>query len=79
MGAYASALVKKRRYWPKNVKGDQIKLLMKDDAVGVTKRLPGQLDGIKFDLFCLKEPDYMMPLMSTYGSVNAKSTQKDSI
>ena len=78
-GVYASALVKKRRYWPKYVKGDEIKLSMKDDAIGVTKRLPGELDGVKFDLFCLKEPDYVMTLMSTYGSLNAKSTQKDSV
>ena len=29
-GVFASALVKKRRYWPKHVKGDEIKEALKD-------------------------------------------------
>ena len=78
-GVYASALVKKRRYWPKYVKGDVIKAHFKDVPIGITKRLPGELDGVKLDLFCLKEPDYVLTLMSTYGSINAKSGQKDSV
>ena len=55
-GVFASALAKKRRYWPTNVMGDLIKQQLQDVGVGVTKRLPGELSGEKFDLFCLKEP-----------------------
>ena len=47
--------------------------------MGVTRRLPGELDGEKFDLFCLKEPDYVMLLMSTYGSLSPMTNQRDSM
>ena len=53
---FALALVKKRRYWPKHAKGGEIKEALKDKEIGVTSRLPGELDGIKFDLFRSKEP-----------------------
>ena len=77
-GVFASALVKKRKYWPKHVKGDGIKEALQDKEIGATNRLLGELDGIKFDLFCLKEPEYIMTLMSTYGSLNSKVNQRDS-
>ena len=32
--------------------------------------LPGTLDGASFNIFCMKEPEYTMMLMSTYGSLN---------
>ena len=76
---FASALVKKRQYWSKYVDGDTIKECFKNVSVGVTRRLLGELRGEKFDLFCLKEPDYVMILMSTYGSLNANTNQRDSI
>ena len=79
MGVYASALVKKRRYWPKNVPGESIKSDFEDVDIGVTKRKPGELDGEKIDLFCLKEPDYVMTLMSTYGTVASLPDQKESL
>ena len=71
--------MKKRRYWPKYIKGEEIKAYFEDIETGVTKRLPGELEGEKFDLFCLKEPDYVMTLMSTYGSLNKLADQKESI
>ena len=76
---YASALVKKRRYWPKNVDGEDAKRHMEHKEVGVTCRRPGVIDGEAFDLFCLKEPDYCMLMMSTYGSLNKKADQKESV
>jgi hypothetical protein len=33
-------------------------------------RLYGVLDGISYDIFCLKEEDYVMKIMATYGSIN---------
>ena len=32
--------------------------------------LPGTLDGASFNIFCMKEPEYTMMLMSTYGFLN---------
>ena len=34
---------------------------------------------MKFDLFCLKEPDYVMTLISTYGSLHTHPNQKESV
>ena len=62
--------MKKRRYWPKHIKGDEIKTELENIEAGTTKRLPRELAGIEFDLFCFKELDYIMILMSTYGSLS---------
>ena len=70
-GVYASAVVKKRRYWPTLVPGDAIDAKFKDEEVGATQSLRGELDGIKYDIFCLKEPIYTMKIMSTYAGLVA--------
>ena len=31
-----------------------------------TMRKPGMIDDVKFDIFAMKETDYVMMLMSTY-------------
>jgi hypothetical protein len=36
--------------------------------VGQTDVLHGVLDGIAYDIFCMKEEDYVMKIMATYGS-----------
>jgi Transposase IS4 len=76
VGVFASALIKKRRYWPKYILGDAIKQHFDTKAVGECDRLPGVLDGVKFDIFGMKEPDYVMMLMSTYGSLIVNDGQK---
>ena len=67
-GVFASALIKKRRYWPKHIRGDDIKAHFDDKEVGSVDTWPSVMDGIKFGVYCLKEPDYVMSLMSTYGT-----------
>ena len=78
VGVFASALIKKRRYWPRYVPGDAINKKMKDKKVGECDSLKGVLDGQNYDIFCLKEPDYVMKVMSTYGGLVVKSGQEDS-
>ena len=68
-GLYASAVIKKRRYWPFLIRGDKIDAMFADKDVGATESLRGELDGIKYDVFCLKEPQYVMKLMSTYAGL----------
>ena len=72
MGVYAGALIKKRRYWPKHVPGDLIDEYFKDKEVGETDSLHGTFDGVKYNFFCMKEPDYAMKVMSTYGGLLVK-------
>jgi hypothetical protein len=77
VGVFAAALIKKRRYWPKHVDGDGINTHFADKPIGYSDALPGVLDGVRFNLFCMKEPDYVMMLMSTYGTTSPKDGQKD--
>eukprot|EP00957_Ditylum_brightwellii_P176348 13428119-Ditylum_brightwellii.AAC.1 len=65
-GVFASALIKEQRYWPKHVDGEVIKNYMSTKEVGSTHCLPGEKDGVKVDAFALKEPNYVMLLMSTW-------------
>ena len=66
MGVVSAALINKRRHWPQYVEGKEIKEIFEDATVGDIQILPGKINGVKFDLFFLKETDYVMTLMSTY-------------
>jgi hypothetical protein len=68
IGVFASALIKKRRYWPKYVPGEQIDDRMKDKEIGDVDALNGTLEGVPYNIMCMKDIDYTMKLMSTYGS-----------
>ena len=41
---------------------------MKKKNVGEVETLHGQLDGVTCNIFSLKEPEYTMKIMSTYGA-----------
>ena len=46
---------------------EQINVGVQTKTVGDCHRLPGEKAGIKFDLFAVEEPDYIMMLMSSQG------------
>ena len=56
------------------MKGDEIKAHFEDKEVGNYDAWPGTLDGVNFHLACMKEPDYVMSLMTTYGSTEHMGT-----
>ena len=68
-GVFAHALIRKRRYWPKHVPGDQIIQHFADKAVRSADAIKGELDGVAFYIYGMKEPDYMMMLMSMHGTL----------
>ena len=79
-GVYMSALIKKRRYWLKYIHGEDIKSHFADKEVGATDAWAGKSDGVPFHIYTMKEPDYIMSLMSTYGTnqqIDGKETQRD--
>jgi len=76
VGVFAAALIKKRRYWPKFIPGDRIKAHFDELDVGSVDALEGELDGRKFHVFAMKEPDYVMMLMLTYGTCNRVGEEK---
>ena len=67
-GVYASALIKKRKYWPKYIKGNVIRQHFDDKAVGDWDSWKGNMDEVPFHVYAMKEPDYVMSLMSTHGT-----------
>ena len=75
-GVFAAAVAKKRRYWPKFVPGNLIIKKMKDAAIGSVQVVQGKLDGVGYNLFCMREPDYVMKLMSTYGTLDTDENSK---
>ena len=77
---FASALIKKRRYWPKFIRGEEIKVHFADKDVGDADSWAGVLDDKPLHVYAMKEPNYVMSLMSTYGTNdcnNGKETRRD--
>ena len=77
MGVFASVLIKKRRYWPRDINGEAISSYFGNKGVGHSDAWPGEIDGVRFHIFCMKEPDYVMSLMSTYGTTSPKVDQRE--
>ena len=75
-GLFAAALIKKRQFWPKHVAGDEIIQHFADKQVGDYDTLKGTLDGIPFYIHAMKEPDYVMMLMSMYGTLTSMGENK---
>ena len=75
-GVYTHALIKKRRYWPKHVPGDDIIAPFAEKKVEETDTICGELDSIPFYLYGMKEPNYMMQIMATYRTLEEKGQEK---
>jgi len=68
-GVFASVLIKKRRHWPKFIPGDDFIAHFEDKEFGEADAIKETLDNVPFHVFCMKVPDYVMQLMSTYGTL----------
>ncbi len=68
-GIFAGALIKKRRYWPSLVPGEAIQSHFECKDVGDTDVLSGKLSGVEYFIWGMKEPDYVMKIMGTGGSL----------
>ena len=71
-------MIKKHRYWPKYIHGDDVKAHFNDKEVGDSDAWPGNLEGVDFHLFAMKELDYVMSLMLTYGKLSTMSQRETS-
>ena len=52
---------------------------MFDKELGTQTRLPRKIDDIGFYVFAMKQPDYKMMLMSTYGKLVVSEGQKQNV
>ena len=68
-GVFAAGVIKKRRYWPKHIDGESIDAHCDGKSVCEYDCLPGLWDTIPFNIFRMKEPKYVMKIMSTFGSL----------
>lgn len=71
-GIFAAALIKKRRYWPKYIDGEGTSDHLRDKEVGTADSRSGTLSGVPFRVMALVEPDYIMQVMTTYGTMERK-------
>ena len=76
-GVFAAALIKKRCYWPKYIPGDAIVTHSGDKEIGASDALQGELDNVRFHVVGMKEPDYVMIIMTTYGTLAEFGDKKE--
>ena len=77
-GVFVAALIKKRRYWPANIKVDAIDSRFASKEVVNVDTVKQVEDGVAYHVFFMKEPYYVMNLMAAYGTLDLtdKRTQK---
>ena len=78
-GVIGAEFIKKRRYWPANIKGVAIDAHFASKEVGDFDVVKQVEDGVAYHVFFMKEPDYVMKLMTTYGTLEPtdKRTQRN--
>ena len=85
-GVFAQALIKKRRYWPAKVPGDLIDYYHLDpNEIWHTECIQGYIEDpcntdtssrVPYNLFCMKDADYTMKIMSTFGKLDTAKNSR---
>ena len=78
VGVFAGPLIKKWRYWPKNIKEDMIDTYFKDEEGGKIDLWNGKLNDTPYNVFCLKKPDSVMKIMATHEELTLPEGQRKS-
>ena len=68
-GVLGSALIKKRCYWPKGVSSEDIIWHMQNKEVGDVDSFQGSIRGKSYHIMDIKEPNYLMLMMTTNGTL----------
>jgi hypothetical protein len=76
VGLFVCGVIKKRRYWPAMVPGDEMSQAFDDANVGSLMAISGVLDGVKYFLWGLQEPLYVMKMMAMGGPLIANESCK---
>ena len=82
VSVYSPAVMKQRRYWPKHIRGDDIDKRFENMEVVVVACHARKLEQERFVIFCMKEEDYVMKQMATYGALKMggdKSVTRQSV
>ena len=62
-GVYGESLITKKKYWTKGVSGAPIDAHFEDKDVNYCEMLEASIDGLHFQVMCMKEPNYVMKIM----------------
>jgi roadblock/LC7 domain-containing protein len=66
---YGTMVVKQKRFWPKVIQSDEINQYMANKQTSEVCAIKGVKNGKSFYVFTMKEPDYVMILMGTFGTL----------
>ena len=67
-GVYGAALVNKKWLWTYYIYGKNTKAHFTNKGVRAVDLLRGELENVPLCVFTMKEKDYVMLMMSTYGT-----------
>ncbi len=76
VGVFADSLIKKCRYWLTYCQGDAIYTYFKDKEVGSTGSVEGALSGEKYNIWCMKEPDYVCKMFGMAGGLHVMDNRE---
>ena len=74
VGRFESALIKKCHYWSKHVKGVEIMEHLSDKEIGYVDTIQCKLDGQDLYIMGCKEPDYVLMIITSFGTLNQISS-----
>ena len=78
-GIFAYAVIKKRKHWPYIVPGKYMKDYFGEVEVGETDAIQGTIYYVIYNLWGIKEPNYVTRIMSTAGRILADDTCKETV
>ena len=78
-GVSACAVINKRIYWPSMVPVKDMEDNFGEVEVGDTDAIQGSVDDIIYNLWGMKEPNYVMRMMATGGRLLADYTRKKTV
>jgi hypothetical protein len=71
-GVFGQFLIKKRRYWPAQVPGNQIDTHMMAKSLGEMETFVQDLNGVPFFVHCTRNDKYMTKIVLTHGTLEEK-------
>ena len=78
-GVFPHAVIKNRRYWPEMVPGKDTEDHFQEIYVEDTYSIKGTVDYVIYNLWGMKEPNYVMRMMATGGRLLADETCKETV
>ena len=76
-GFYVADLINKWRYWPKGVTGDLIDAFIEYKEVGYVGMIKATTEDNKFfNIFCMKDPDYVMKIVASWMTLDESEGAK---